>query len=659
MPNEFVKDRTIAYYGLGFNLIPLKSKDKTPAIPWKRYQQNRVEASELRKWLNNEKANYNFGIVAGNVSGVVIVDADSPEASAWCHENLPSTPMRTKTKKGEHLYFKHPGVKVPNGVKLKGLALDVRGDGGYVVAPGSTHPSGFVYEEHGDWSSIENLPIFDPAWLANSVSEQHGLDDKIRRYIQNAPDSTEGKNGSATLMSVVSKLIRGFGLSRDQALPYLAEYNHLHAKPEWSEQELQHALDSVQNTPGSRGNASRTEDGGIQALLLVDAKKRISPFQANIEVLLVHHPDLVGTISMCEFSHQIRKLRSMPWGGNPGDSWTDRDDVEFKSWIETNYRWSPKENLIQGALLTVAHRNPSHPVREYLNGLNWDGASRIGIWTSIYLGVKDEPYSRLVGRILLIQAVARVYKPGCKADHIVILEGPQGLKKSTAIRTLVPYSDWFEDSMPDFRNKDGLMALLGKWLIEFQELHSMSRADSSHTKAFITDQEDTFRAPYGRRIQTCKRQCVFIGTTNEKVYLPDSTGNRRFLPLECTAIDIDALLHDRDQLWAEAVHAFNRGEVWHLTAIDAALATDSQELRRIEDPWEPIIGKYLDGKCTVTLAEVMKHGLELIHQNCKSSEAYRVSRIISGVFGWRKTKVLRGKPEARVNGFESNPVQPP
>jgi len=405
---------------------------------------------------------------------------------------------------------------------------------------------------------------------------------------------------------------------------------------------------------------SPIELGNIKKHLMMDSKERLLPFQVNIEIILEHHPDLAGSISMSEFSYQILKKRQMPWGGGSGDPWTDRDDAEFKSWIETNFWWSPKENLIQGALLAVAHRNPSHCVREFLTGLCWDGVPRLGTWLTTYLGVKDEPYSRVASRVSLVQGVARIFIPGCKADHILILEGPQGLRKSTAIRSLVPCPDWFEDGMPDFRNKDGLMAMSGKWLIEFQELDALSKAEASHIKAFLTDQEDTFRAPYGRRVQTHKRQCIFFGSTNEKTYLQDSSGNRRFLPVECTRIDIDALTRDRDQLWAEAVYEFHQGKLWHLTEIESSLARESQELRRIEDPWESIIGKYLKDKSDVTLIEVMKNGLDLMHQNCKSSEAYRVSRILSGVFNWRKTKVSRtelGK-EARVNGFVSNPYQP-
>jgi putative DNA primase/helicase len=385
---------------------------------------------------------------------------------------------------------------------------------------------------------------------------------------------------------------------------------------------------------------------------MLDDNGKVMPFQANVEIILEQHQDLKDCISMCEFSYQIRKQRPMPWGGESGDPWTDRDDAELKSWIEIQLWWSPKENLIQGALLAVAHRNPSHPVRQYLENLKWDGMQRLDTWTTKYLGVKDSPYSRTVARKSLIQAVARIFKPGCKADSVPILEGPQGIRKSMALRALLPKAEWFEDGMLDLHNKDGLMSLQGKWFRELPELDAFGKAEISRIKAFITDQEDCYRVPYGRHIQTFPRQSVFWGSINEYTYLPDSSGNRRFWPLECTSIATDALAKDRDHLWAEAVQAFKRGELWYLTEDETALAKEFQESRRIEDPWEAPIEKFLKRKENVTLAEVMKNGLSLMHQNCRSAEAYRISKILSDVFGWRKTKITRGKD--RVNGFTPN-----
>ena len=651
----------LKYHDLGLSLIPLKENSKSPAITWKKFQSKRADKEQLRAWAKNKSANYNFGIVTGIVSGLVVVDADSDEAVAWCNENLPHTPMRTKTAKGAHLYYRHSGGRIPNGVKLKGMALDVRGDGGEAVAPGSIHPTGITYEQVGDWSSLDNIPYFDPNWISSEANDKRSAsvrpeitnDDMIHRFIKNAPNSTEGDNGSAKLMSVIGQLINKFHLTRGQALPYISEYNRLHATPQWSDDELSHALDSAE-----KSHRSNSKKNDFRHNLITDSKGNILPFQANVENLLINHPDLADSISMCEFSHQIIIKRQMPWGGAIGSPWNDWHEVELKSWIERSFLWSPNDNIIRGALLAVAHRNPTHPVREYLRNLVWDGACRLNEWATVYLGTTKNAYTRMVGRKWLIQAIARIFRPGCKAELVITLEGKQGIRKSSAIRALMPNPEWFEDGLPDITNKDALMAMNGKWFIEFQEFHGLSKAGEKAAKSFISIREDTYRVPYGHHVQTVKRQCVFVGSTNEKAYLQDPSGNRRHLPLECTSIDIPGLVRDRDQLWAEAFHEYKEGEPWHLNEEESELAKESQDTRRIEDPWEATIEEFLKHKSDVTISEVMISCLKLPHQNCKSSESYRVSNILSNVFGWSKTKVVRGTPGSRVNGFEPNPVRP-
>jgi predicted P-loop ATPase len=224
------------------------------------------------------------------------------------------------------------------------------------------------------------------------------------------------------------------------------------------------------------------------------------------------------------------------------------------------------------AVQLVAADCPYHPVRTYLDGLEWDGTPRLDTWLVAYLGAENNAYHRAVGPKALIQAVARAYSPGYKADHVLILEGPQGSGKSSVVAALAPDQGWYCDEIADLGSKDAAQDLCGKWIVELAELSAMKRSEVERTKAFVSRRVDHYRASYGRRSQDHPRQCVFLGTTNGDAYLGDETGNRRYWPSAVGAIKLDELRRDRDQLWAEAVAAYHAGTAWHLDKKDETLA---------------------------------------------------------------------------------------
>lgn len=295
-----------------------------------------------------------------------------------------------------------------------------------------------------------------------------------------------------------------------------------------------------------------------------------------------------------EFADRLMITARVPWDDNYTNyprEWTDNDTHGCKALLEMSFI-KPSKETVADSVRFVALRRKYHPVRDYLTRLQWDGTPRLESLAFRYFGASDTPYGRAVGTRYLISAVARIMRPGCKVDTMLILEGEQGKRKSTALRTLVG-DEWFTDQLPDLTSKDASIQLRGKWLIEIAELDRMNRAEVTAVKSYASRQVDTYRPPYGRVAIDVPRQCVFAGSTNEHEYLRDQTGNRRYWPIECGDIDVAAITQDRDQLWAEAVHLHRAGEQHWLTDAEEQLAREAQDDRRERHPWEARLSQHI------------------------------------------------------------------
>ena len=317
--------------------------------------------------------------------------------------------------------------------------------------------------------------------------------------------------------------------------------------------------------------------------------------EANVIIALTSDIAFAGMLAFDDFSQEIVVRQPLPWDAATGPfprPWEDADDVRTAEWLQL--RGVNVAPLVVGrAVGAVAREHRIHPVRDWLEHLRWDSTPRIETWTSTYLGAAPTAFHHVVGALWLISAVARIFRPGVKADHMLILEGPQGARKSTAIKVLAG-EDWFTDELPELGSKDAAIHMQGVWIVEIAELDAIGRAEVSRIKAFLTRTTDRFRPPYGRYTVEVPRQCVFAGTVNPDTYLRDETGNRRFWPLRCGSIDIAAIARDRDQLWAEAVHRFREGAIWWID--DPAIlaeAAAAQEARYQPDAWDARIDRWL------------------------------------------------------------------
>lgn len=260
--------------------------------------------------------------------------------------------------------------------------------------------------------------------------------------------------------------------------------------------------------------------------------------------------------------------------------------------IDEQFGMLPPIEFFVTVVADYARRNAFHPVRDYLDRVQptWDGRPRIDGWLVEYGGAEDTEFTRAVSALTLVAAVRRARQPGSKFDEMLVLEGPQGVGKSSAIEALMPDSQWFSDNFSfTLRDREAIEQLAGRWIIEAPELKGMRKSESETRKAFMSRQTDRGRLAYARTVTEVPRTCIFIGTTNDDRYLTDTTGNRRFWPVRVRSFDVEAIRRDRDQLWAEAATREARGAPIRLQQELWQTAATVQHTRRVEDPWTQIL----------------------------------------------------------------------
>ena len=351
-----------------------------------------------------------------------------------------------------------------------------------------------------------------------------------------------------------------------------------------------------------RKHRKKTEQRvGWESQLLLDRFDRVKGCLSSAMLVLTEHPEWKGIIAFDSFKQAVTTLRPPPTRENErpvnhsAGEWTDATSVRTAAWLSQEYSNSFGVQTVDSAVSGIAEQNSIHPVRSYLKALKWDAKIRLPKLFASYFGADDTSYAEAIGVRFMISAVARVMDPGCKVDNLVVLEGPQGIGKSTAARVLAKNAEWFSDTGVVLGDKDSYQCLRGVWLYELAELASVRAVrDVERYKAFFSSPIDTYRPSYGRRNVQIPRQTIFIGTTNELEYLHDKSGNRRFWPVKCTRVDLESLRSDVDMLWAEAVTRYESREAWHVDTVDLAEQCREQQAEREQvDPWVQFVADWL------------------------------------------------------------------
>ena len=396
----------------------------------------------------------------------------------------------------------------------------------------------------------------------------------------------------------------------------------------------------------------------------------------NVLIILSHDPRLRGNFWHDSFANRPVIGRPMPWDTvrayQKPRAWADEDDSGMRHYLEKTYGISGKEKILD-AMSVYAVTHKVNRLMDYLNGLSWDQVPRLDTLLIDYFGAADSPYVRAVTRKALAAAVARAMAPGTKFDSMLILSGAQGVGKSTFFRLLG--GDWYSDSLATFEGKEAAELVQGYWILEAGELAGMNKSEMNTVKQFLSKAEDVYREPYGRRTKPFPRSCIIVGTTNDKEFLKDRTGNRRFWPVDLgktspTKCVFSQLAGEVDQIWAEAALRWRCGEKLYLEGEDAMEAEKQQEEHKESNPKEGIIREFLErkvpldwnkrdlsarrdfwnfGKDTydasllaprdrVCAAEVW---CECFHGDLKlmrKSDSYEINGILSSLEGWERSK---------------------
>lgn len=701
-----------------------RSVGKHPLVKWRAYDES------------TKGPDGGYGIQTGHFNGVFVVDLDVSEAKAkngiaalTALGDVPDTLSVLTPSGGVHLYFRlPPDLYVPCSRSELGPGIDIKGEGGFVVGPGSPHKRGGFYQE------VPEVLADAPAWLLARVVKQPPAASKAALRMpseRTLPDSTE------LVVALLAKAWPAEGRGRHPAQLALAGAL---CRDGWSEAAAVELLCAVCGAAGDEDRAKRSAtcrdtwarsdsgaqftgwkelskyvgDGAVSAARTMlkpeTERKALEKFRERREsgapppktpdpaheytfepgmrnsgetrrasfgeILadLTDHKDWAGVLMFDTFRESVVAINPPMKMDAETRGMNDNDVRLVRAWFE----YQGKKITLQDtrdAIETIARKNKSNYVINWLKTLTWDGVVRLDRVLPDYFQSPDGPYERAVGPRWFISLIARAMEPGCQADFTLILEGEQECRKSSSLLSLMHDPTWYAENQSEIGTKDFYENMRGVWVLGFDELASLTNADNAKMKSSLTRRHDKFRKSYGHYSDNYLRGIVFCGTIDCKTYLKDAAGGRRFWPVKVQCeIDTKKIERDRDQIFAEAFMRWQRGDVWHVDTQELrALCKIEQEERFEIDTWEETIVRWLadptrfsrkpvvlepgsvfkgiapfDGSEGFTTTDVLKHAIDKHPAQHTRADATRIGMILRRLeFETIQPRVSGGKRERR------------
>ena len=521
-------DAAIDYASRGLAVFPLKPREKAP-ITAHGVHEATTNFEQINKWWSRYP-NANIGIACGKVSGgLLVVDLDRKpngvdgldSLNEWERENgeLPETVRSITGSDGNHLLYRIDGTNKNRVNLLPGV--DIRSDGGYIVAPPSIHPNGNRYEWEYDpeeYEVAQGDEVLDK--LLN-----YGKKDKVENFT--LPDKV-GKGQRNDTMYKLACSLQARNLPDSVIRTSMSAANLEMCEPPLTAAELDKIVESALRH--EKGTQLKPIDSDLDLLTITDknGNTKIRQCAENVARVILGDSKLSGKIKDDTFGHKLIYLGQLDWrqDGDTMGEWSDKDDAALRSYLDIRYNLRNKTDYEDGFNMALLE-NEYDPLTGYLDALVWDGVPRIDHLLTDYLGSEPSEYNKAVMRVFLLGAVKRAYEPGCKFDYMPVLIGKQGEGKSTFFKYLACNDSWYDDNFnfKSLDNKSVIEAMSGRWILEMGEMDTLKKdaVTADALKAFITSQSDRYRTPFARRPEDRKRQCVFCGTSND--------ANRNFDPV--------------------------------------------------------------------------------------------------------------------------------